>query len=74
MGADERDLVTSEGVDEGSRDSVTETAHEGEAADTRGLRAPGTPANGEQRAAPELVVTGEEPPPGPGQQNELGER
>ena len=74
MGADDKDLVTSEGVDEGSRDSVTEAAHDGDAPDTRGMRAAGTPENGEQSAAPELVVTGEDVPPGPGQQNEVGER
>jgi hypothetical protein len=73
MGADERDLVTSEGVDEGSRDSVTEAVADGQAPDTAGMRAVGTPENGEQQAAPELVVTGEEEPAGPGQRNEVGE-
>ena len=73
MGADERDLVTSEGVDEASKDSVTESAREGAASDTLGVRAAGAPHNGEQQAAPELVVTGEEEPPGPGQRNEVGE-
>jgi hypothetical protein len=73
MGADERDLVASEGVDEGSRESVAEAAGHGKASDTLGVRAAGTPENGEQQAAPELVVTGEEEPAGPGQRNEVGE-
>jgi hypothetical protein len=73
MGADERDLVTSEGVDEGSRDSGTEAASGDQASDTMGVRAAGAPANGEQQAAPELVIAGEEEPPGPGQRNEVGE-
>ena len=73
MGADERNLVTSEGVDEGSKDSGTEAADDDKASDTWGMRAVGTPENGEQQAAPELVVTGEEEPPGPGQRNEVGE-
>ena len=72
MGADERDLVTSEGVDEGSKDSVTEAASDEKASDTLGVRAAGSPENGEQNAAPELVVTGEEEP-SPGQRNEVGE-
>ena len=72
MSADERNLVTSEGVDEGSKDSVTESASDDKASDTWGMRAVGTPENSEQLAAPELVVTGEEDP-GPGQRNEVGE-
>jgi hypothetical protein len=36
------------------------------------MRAVGTPENGEQNAAPELVVTGEEDP-GPGQRQQVGE-
>ncbi|MDX6198341.1 MAG: hypothetical protein QOJ79_1492 [Actinomycetota bacterium] len=72
MGADERDLVTSEGVDEGSKDSGTEAASDERAPETRGMPAVGTPENGEQNAAPELVATGEEEP-GPGQRNEVGE-
>jgi hypothetical protein len=73
MGEDERDLVTSEGVDEGSAASGTEGADDGTAPDTFGARAAGTPENGEQQAAPALVVTGAEDPPGPGQRNEVGE-
>ena len=72
MGAVERDLVTSEGVDEGSKDSGSE-AQGGMPADTLGMRAAGTPDNGEQQAAPELVVTGEEDPPTPGQRQQVGE-
>jgi hypothetical protein len=73
MGEDERDLVTTEGVDEGSAASGAEGPGDGEAPDTVGVRAAGGPENGEQQAAPELVVTGEEEPPGPGQRNEVGE-
>ena len=73
MGDNERDLVTSEGVDEGSAQSGTESSSADKASDTWGVRAVGTPDNGEQQAAPELVVTGEEDPPGPGQRNEVGE-
>ena len=73
MGADERDLVAGAGVDEGSKHSVMEAASDDKAPDTVGLRAVGRPENGEQNAAPELVVTGEEPP-GPGQRNQVGER
>jgi hypothetical protein len=72
MGENERDLVTSEGVDEGSKDSVTEASSDDKASDTWGLRAVGTPENSEQAAAPELVVTGEEDP-GPGQRSQVGE-
>jgi hypothetical protein len=73
MGEDERDLVASEGVDEGSADSVTEAASDDQASDTWGLRAVGTPENSEQQAAPELVVTGQEDPRGPGQRQQVGE-
>ena len=73
MGADERDLVTSEGVDEGSSDSGTEASSDDKASDVYGARAAGEPENGEQQAAPELVVTGEEDPPQPGQRQQLGE-
>jgi hypothetical protein len=69
----QRDLVTSEGVDEGSAASATEAANDDRASDVFGVRAAGTPANGEQQAAPELVVTGEEEPSQPGQQLEAGE-
>jgi hypothetical protein len=72
MGADERDLVTSEGVAEGSSDSVTEAASDEKASDVFGVRAAGSPDNGEQKAAPELVVTGEEDP-APGQRLQVGE-
>jgi hypothetical protein len=73
MGSDERDLVTTEGVDEASKDSVTEAADGTMAADTVGVGAAGAPDNGEQNAAPVLVTTGDEPP-GPGQRNQVGER
>ncbi|MDT7550641.1 MAG: hypothetical protein QOE84_3035 [Actinomycetota bacterium] len=74
MTGDERDLVTSEGVDEGSSASGTEAASDEKASDVFGMRAAGTPDNGEQQAAPELVVTGQEEPPQPGQQQQVGER
>jgi hypothetical protein len=73
MGDTQRDLVTSEGVDEGSKDSVTEAAGDDKTPDTRGMRAVGTPENSEQQAAPELVLTGDEEPPGPGQRQQVGE-
>jgi hypothetical protein len=73
MGSDERDLVTTEGVDEASKDSVTEAAGRARAADTVGVRAAGGPDNGEQDAAPVLITAGDEPP-GPGQRNQVGER
>jgi hypothetical protein len=72
MTGHERDLVTSEGVDEGSAASGTEAAGDDRASDVFGVRAAGTPDNGEQQAAPELVVTGQEPPQ-PGQQQQVGE-
>jgi hypothetical protein len=72
MSEDKRDLVTSEGVDEGSSDSVTEAASDDKASDNWGMRAVGTPKNSEQTAAPELIVTGEEDP-GPGQRQQVGE-
>ena len=72
MSEDKRDLVTSEGVDEGSSDSVTEAASDEKASDSWGVRAVGKPKNSEQMAAPELVVTGEEDP-GPGQRQQVGE-
>jgi hypothetical protein len=70
MGADERDLVTTEGVDEGSKDSATEAAGDATATDTLGLPSVAAPDNGEQDAAPE-PIGGEAP--GPGQRNEVGE-
>jgi hypothetical protein len=73
MTGHERDLVTSEGVDEGSSDSVTEAAGDDRASDVFGLRAAGTPVDGEQEAAPEPVVTGEQEPRQPGQQQQVGE-
>ncbi|MCU1589158.1 MAG: hypothetical protein JWP11_414 [Frankiales bacterium] len=72
MSEDERDLVTEEGVDEGSADSGAEGPGD-HASDVLGVRAAGTPDNGEQQAAPELVLTGEEDPPGPGQRQQVGE-
>jgi hypothetical protein len=71
MGGHERDLVTGEGVDEGSADSVTETARD-RPRDLFAVAGAGTPENGEQRAAPDLVVAGEEDP-GPGQRQQVGE-
>ena len=73
MSGNERDLVTDEGVDEGSADSGTEAASDELASDVYGARAAGEPENGEQRAAPELVVTGQEDPPQPGQRQQVGE-
>lgn len=73
MADDNKDLVTSEGVDEGSKDSAAESSSDDEASDTWGIRAVGTPDNSEQQAAPELVLTGEEDPPGPGQRQQAGE-
>ena len=73
MSGDERDLVTSEGVDEGSSESVTESSSDDKASDVFGMRAAGTPVNGEQQSAPELVVTGQDEPDGPGQQQQVGE-
>ena len=73
MSGHERDLVTDEGVGEGSSASVTEASSDDKASDVLGLRAAGNPVNSEQKAAPELVVTGEEEPPGPGQQLQVGE-
>jgi hypothetical protein len=73
MSDDERDLVTSEGVDEGSSDSATEASSDDKASDVLGVRAAGTPDNGEQSAAPELVLTGREEPPGPGLRSQVGE-
>jgi hypothetical protein len=73
MGADERDLVAKEGVDEGSSTSGTEAASDDKASDVFGMRAAGTPENGEQNAAPELVLTGEQEPPSPGQRQQVGE-
>lgn len=73
MTSDERDLVTSEGVDEGSASSGTESSSDDQPSDTLGVRAAGSPDNGEQQAAPELIVTGQEDPPGPGQRNDVGE-
>jgi hypothetical protein len=73
MSDGERDLVTDEGVDEGSMKSGTEDASDQKASDVFGVRAAGTPENGEQQAAPELVVTGEQAPKGPGQQLAAGE-
>jgi hypothetical protein len=69
MSEREQDLVTDEGVDAGSADMSTEDNGE-EAPDLLGVRAAGTPENGEQNAAPELVLTNEQ---GPGQQSEVGE-
>lgn len=67
------DLVTDEGVDEGSKDTTTEASSDDKASDVYGMRGLGTPKNSEQQAAPELVVTGEEPA-GPGQEQQVGER
>jgi hypothetical protein len=74
MTGHERDLVTSEGVDEGSAASGTEAASDDKASDVFGVRAAGAPDNGEQQAAPELLVTGQEEPRQPGQQQQVGER
>jgi hypothetical protein len=73
MSSDERDLVTEEGVDEGSADSATEASSDEKASDVFGMRAAGTPENGEQTAAPELILTGEQEPTGPGQRQQVGE-
>ena len=72
MSGHERDLVTGEGVDEGSSDSGTESSAPDKASDVYGARAMGEADNGEQAAAPELVVTGQEDP-GPGQRQQVGE-
>jgi hypothetical protein len=70
MTGDERDLVAGEGVDEGSSDTTTEASSDDKASDVYGMRGLGVPENSEQQAAPELVLTGQEEPPGPGQRNE----
>jgi hypothetical protein len=73
MSGDERDLVAGEGVDEGSSETTTEASSDEKASDVYGMRGLGTPKNSEQQAAPELVLTGEEEPPGPGQRQQVGE-
>jgi hypothetical protein len=70
MGGDERDLVTREGVDEGSADSVTESAR-ARPKDLFAVRGPGLPENGGQ-ATPASLRTGEDDP-GPGQRQQVGE-
>jgi hypothetical protein len=69
----DEDLVTTEGVDEGSADTTTEGPSDDQASDVSGMRGPGEPKNSEQQAAPELVGTGQEPA-GPGQEQQVGER
>ena len=71
MSDSERDLVTSEGVDEGSAPSGTEDSGNQPGQDTLGPPASGAPENAEQQAAPVPVGSGE--PAGPGQRNEVGE-
>ena len=61
--------MTSEGVDEGSKDSVLESSND-KVGDAMGPRTAGMPDNAEQNAAPEPL--GDEAP-GPGQRNEVGE-
>lgn len=73
MSGDGKDLVTGEGVDEGSKDSGTEASTQEKGSDLLGMRAAGAPANGEQQAAPELVLTGQDEPAGPGQRQQVGE-
>jgi hypothetical protein len=71
MSGDERDLVTDEGVDEGSSDTATEASSDEKASDVYGMRGLGTPDNGEQQAAPELILTGQDEPTGPGQRQQV---
>jgi hypothetical protein len=73
MSERDKDLVAREGVDEGSADTITEAASDDKASDVYGIRGLGVPKNSEQQAAPELVVTGQEPA-GPGQEQQVGER
>jgi hypothetical protein len=73
MSERDKDLVAGEGVDEGSADTTTEAASDDKASDVYGIRGLGVPKNSEQQAAPELVVTGQEPA-GPGQEQQVGER
>jgi len=73
MSGDEKDLVADEGVDEGSKDSVVESASHDMGSDLLGAPAAGAPANGEQQAAPEPLPTGRDEPPGPGQRQQVGE-
>ena len=73
MSERDKDLVTDEGVDEGSADTTTEAASHEKASDVYGMRGLGVPKNSEQQAAPELVLTGQEEPPSPGQQQQVGE-
>lgn len=73
MSDNEKDLVAGEGVDEGSADTTTEASSDEKASDVYGMRGLGTPKNSEQQAAPELVLTGQEEPPGPGQRQQVGE-
>jgi hypothetical protein len=73
MSGDERDLVAGEGVDEGSADTTTEASSDEKASDVYGMRGLGVPDNSEQQAAPELVLTGQDEPSGPGQRQQVGE-
>lgn len=73
MSGDDQDLVTDEGVDEGSKDSATESVDDKGTSDIYGVGAVGGPVNGEQQAAPEQILTGEEETPQPGQRQQVGE-
>ncbi len=67
----ERDLVTDEGVDEGSASMSNEgDVGPGPAADVVGAPTAGAPVDGEQGAEPSPV---DGPPQGPGQRLEAGE-
>jgi len=72
MSGDDKDLVTDEGVNEGSTDSGTEAANE-QTPDIYGVGAVGGAVNGEQQAAPEQILTGKEEAPQPGQRQQVGE-
>lgn len=67
MSAD-KDLVADEGVDE-----VSEAPEDTGSADLYGVAAVGGPVNGEQQAAPEQILTGDEEVPQPGQRQQVGE-
>ncbi|GAC1439957.1 MAG: hypothetical protein NVSMB55_02980 [Mycobacteriales bacterium] len=73
MSGDDRDMVTDEGIDEGSRESVVEESTHDTAPEVLGMPAAGEPANGEQQAAPEPISTGQDEPAGPGQRQQVGE-
>ena len=72
MSGDERDLVTDEGVDEGSAASSTE-GDSGPDVDAVGPSVAGGPRNDEQDAAPDPVETIESRRAHDGQQLEAGE-